>query len=282
MVVAALAVLTAGCGSSSKTQPGPPPTPQALVRSSLLAAAASPGATYDLVVDAKLKGTLPKRLQEYVRTAPHARATGTIGRDLFVAHVSSSIPAIAIVTGDEVAAGPDFAYLRYQATWYGSGTQGLAAFWRRLPTLAFGRHATRDDLFGLLEDAIHGTVTTGPSRDGTETWELAGTVDPLALRALLRPVVGYVRGIRIASVAARSRAVYDVGRDDLLPRRLRIELHAVRADLGRRLKAQLPDLQGVDAVIELELSGWGKQAPVQRPAKPKTYAEYLDRLGLGG
>ncbi|TML84465.1 MAG: hypothetical protein E6G08_17325 [Actinobacteria bacterium] len=277
-----MAVIVAGCGSSGKTQPGPPPTAQELVRSSLLAAAESPGATYDLVIDAKLSGALPKRLRSYVRTAPHARATGTIARDLFVAHVSSSIPAIAIVTGDEIAAGRDFAYLRYRETWYGSGTHGLVDFWRRLPSLALGRPATRDELFALLEGAIHGSVTAGPSRDGTETWELAGTVDPAALKALLRPFTGYVSGLHVTQIAARLRAIYDVGRDDFLPRRLRIELHAVRPDLGTRLEAQLPDLHGVDAVIELELTGWGKQTPVQRPANPKTYDQYLDRLGLGG
>src|SRR5207244_11955514 len=117
---------------------------------------------------------------------------------------------------------------------------------------------------------------------GTRTWGRPGPFDPPARMRLLRPVVGYVSGLRVARVAARSKAVYDVGRDDFLPRRLRIELHAVRTDFGKRLEAQLPDLQGVDAVIELELTEWGKQVPVTRPAKAKTYAEYLDRLGLGG
>src|SRR5438552_4107950 len=108
--------------------------------------------------------------------------------DTTASRIIESVRAGSVVVAALAVLAPGCAYLRYQATWYGSGTQGLARFWRRLPSLALGRRATRDDLFGLLEGAIHGTVAAGPSRDGTETWELAGTVDPLAVRALLRTV----------------------------------------------------------------------------------------------
>jgi hypothetical protein len=281
MAVTALALVAAGCGSSSHARPGPAPTAHDLVRRSLIAAAAAPGAKYDLVVDATLNGTLPKELQRYVRTEPHLRVTGTVGRELFTAHISSSIPQIAIVTGDEIVAGPGFAYLRFQDTWYGSGTQGLARFWRRLPGLALGRPAARAELFSLLANAVDGTVAPGPSRDGVDTWELSGRPGARALSALLRPLTA-LRGVHVAKVAARSQAEYGVGRDDLLPRRLHVELHAVRADFGRALAARAPNLDGVDVVIDLELTSWGEQPPVARPQNPKTYAEYLDRLGLGG
>jgi hypothetical protein len=278
----ALAFLLAGCGSSSRTEVGPPPTPKQLVRDALAAATASPGAQYVLVMDAKLTGTLPTRLEGYVKGDPHVRVSGTIGRDLFTAHISSSIPQIAILTGDEVVAGPGFAYLRFQDTWYGSPKNGLAGFWKGLPSLALGRPAASRELLDLLDGAIAGTVAVGPSRDGVDTWTLSGRLDPKALQVLVHPLLGGLPGVGLAKVASTSNVALDVGRTDRLPRRLRIELHADRADFGAALAAQVPALDAADAVIELDLTSWGEQTPVMRPAQAKPYAQYLSRLGLGG
>jgi hypothetical protein len=262
----ALVLVAAGCGSSGRHATGPRPTAAKLVRSSLAAAAASPGAQYVLVVDAKLKGTLPKQLQSYVKGDPHARATGTIGRDEFTAQVTSSIPQIALLTGDETRAGPGYAYLRYQGTWYGTAAHGLADFWRRLPSA------------GFFASAIHGTVVPGPSQDGTDTWELAGRPDPRALAALVRPLLGPMPPASLPKIAARSRALYDVGRDDHLPRRVRLELHILRSDVDRPLARQFPDLHAIDAVVELALSHWGTQRPVDRPTPVHSYREYVRKV----
>jgi hypothetical protein len=279
--VVVVVLLAAGCGGGSK-HAGPPPAAAELVRSSLAAAAASPGAQYDLDVTATLVGTLPAAVAKYAKEQPHARASGTIGRDLFTAHVTSSIPQIAIFTGDQIQAARNYAFLRFQGIWYGSPTQGLARFWRELPRLVLSRPAGASDLTALLGGAIHGVVGVGPSQDGTDTWELAGTPDPAVVAALVHPLVGSLRGLRLAKVAARSRALYDVGRSDNLPRRLRLELHVLHSDLPPSLARQFPDLRRVDAVAELDLSRWGEQPAMTKPTKTKSFDEYLSRLGIGG
>lgn len=285
----ALALVATGCGSSSSTTSGPPPTAAELVRSSLAAAAAAPGAEYALVLDAKLDGSLPAELRKYVTGDPRVRATGTIGRGVFTSHVTSSIPAIARVTGDEVRAVPNWAYLRYQATWYGSGRTGLRRFWPIVPRLVVPpkridassmQVPTRADLYRLLATAIDGTVDTGPSLDGTETWELAGRLRPGAVRALLRSLLGGLPLTSARTLAARSRATFDAGREDRLPRRLRLELTLLSSDLPPDLARRFPDVDKADVVVELDLAKWGEQPQPQRPPSPRTFDDYLELTGL--
>jgi hypothetical protein len=277
-----LALLVSGCGSSSSEPSGPPPTAASLMRDSLAAAAAAPGAEYELVLDAKLDGNLPTALHKYVTGDPHVRATGTVGRDVFTSHVTSSIPAVAILTGDELRAGAHWAYLRYQSTWYGSASRGLRNVWPLLPRLVVGApNAMRGDLVELLATAIDARVTAGPSLDGTDTWELAGRLRAHAIRAILRLGFGSIRLTNPRVFAARSKAVFDAGRDDRLPRRARFEFTLLSSDLPRALARQFPEVHRADIMIELDLTKWGPQPQPQRPPAARTFAEYLRMTGLG-
>jgi hypothetical protein len=286
-----VALLAAGCGSTSSKPAGLPPTADRLVRSSLDAAAAAPGAQYELIIDAKLDGKLPKSLHKYVTGEPHVRAIGTVGPDLFTSHVTSSIPTIALLTGDEVRAGPTWAYLRYQSTWYGTGREGLRRFWPILPRLVVPpqrigsnsvKVSNRDDLYRLLTTAIAGRVAAGPSLDGTDTWELSGKLRPQAIRAVFRIVFGDTLPLTNLRVfAARSRAVFDAGREDRLPRRVRFDFTLLSSDLPSATARQVPDVHRADVVVELDLAKWGKQAQPQRPPSPHSFGEYLQMTGLG-
>src|SRR5207249_4524947 len=112
-VLGALAL--AGCGSHHHRAAGPPPAPSELIRQTLAAAVASPGAKYEFDVTLGGTATNPRRLT----------ATGAIGRAAFSAQIHGTFPFIF----QGAAVGRDWGYLRTGGRWYGSAPHGLAKFW---------------------------------------------------------------------------------------------------------------------------------------------------------
>ncbi len=279
----AVVILAAGCGGSKHA--AKPPTPQELVRGSLLAAARSDGGRYVLDVRGSFEGLAGAPLPGSLRL----HLAGAVGRDGVTALVSATPKAA--VPAHEIRAAPEFAYVRYARTWYGNPTRGLDGFWPELPRLLVPperlsgssvRVPTEDDLLRLLEGAIDGTIAAGPQIGGDSTWELAGTLDPHAIASLLHALVGDLPVTALEPIVARSHAVYDVGVDDELPRRLRIDLHFVRADLPAEVRNQVRDFRSVSVHADLALSHWGEKPVVERPAHARSFDDYLNTLGLGG
>jgi hypothetical protein len=133
----------------------------------------------------------------------------------------------------------------------------------------------------LLATAIDGRVAEGPSLDGTDTWELSGRLRPQAIRAILRLAFGSLRLTNPRVFAARTSAIFDAGRDDRLPRRVRFEFKLLSSDLPRALARQFPEVHSADVTGELVLTKWREQPQPQRPPAARSFAEYLRKTGLG-
>jgi hypothetical protein len=261
-------VAVAGCGSHHH-RAAPPPAPRELIRETVAAAVASPGAKYDFALTATvmpLPNAKSKELQRLVAHPLRLSATGAIGRDVLSAQMQGPFPYL--LRG--AAVGRDWAYVNMLGHWYGPAPEGLAKIWPR-----FG---TRVAAEGGAASFVTGAAAVASANGG---WRLTGRASRGAI-ALLDELLGGFDPSVDAEVARASTAELDVDAHDRLPRRIVLDVDLDRAALLSVAEAHTLDVRGIARAhvhATMTFSDWGHPPAVERPAHAIPWHKLEELLG---
>jgi hypothetical protein len=244
IVLGALALV--GCGSHHPRAAGPPPTPRELIRETLAAAAASPGAGYEL--ELTLRGAGRSQL---------FRATGAIGRDVLSADIRATFPFLL----QAAAVGRDWGYVRSVGRWYGPASDGLARIWPRVAT-AVAAHGGPESF-----------VTSGTVASANDEWRLTGRASRRAA-ALLDEVLGG-SGRPLGSTTIE----LDVDAATRLPRRLVLDVDTRAIALVQIAPHAVRGMTRVHVHATMTFGDWGHPPAVARPAHAQPWQKFLDLFG---
>jgi hypothetical protein len=177
-------------------------------------------------------------------------------------------------------------YVRFMGAWYGDD-MGIA------DALAAAGKATSDDLLTELMSVaglrarfgglFAGEVTEGPAVDGFETWKFEGRFRADAFAQLTEKydhvkLTEHDRGL-LDRIAASTRLVLVVGRDDRLPRSLQF---SIAPPQGLDFDADELESGGSTTMsARIELSGFGTGVSLEAPKDVRPLSELADRI-FGG
>jgi hypothetical protein len=275
VLLAALALLVAGCGSAEPgSEDAPKPADLAADAFAALAKAGSAHYVVDLRVD----------------FGPSDGATAPL-----VLHAEGDASATAVTAEGKLdfgsgpmegklVIGPHDLFLEADGKWYGESGPGLAMAFAALA----GQQEVSADLSspeGIREsfdDFFTGEVVAGPEIDGVATWQFQGQANPDGLAEFENPqdlLEGDLE--RLETLAAALQLTLVVGQQDQLPRR--IELHfrlseEERAELGEFYAGDFQGWSRNDIDAKLILSRFGEPVSYDPPENYGSLDAFLDNL----
>ena len=282
LLVLAAAGAVGGCGPAD--QPGAaadPPSEGRILGDSVraLARLGEPSFRYELAV----------RVEAHL--SEEAGLLGQIAGDPVELGVDGGFaPGVLVASGKlevlgdeheaELRAGPDALYLRFDDAWYGGPSDDFDTSFDGPAAGEAERLAAALEAAG--NELVDGEASAGPDVDGTQTWQIAGTLDPDAAAAVARAAGERVPNGEVdaaRNAIARARIKLAVGRADHLPRRIEVRLPIEREDLGA-LGEGVP-VERIDLEVSADLTDWGRPVTFERPASARPFEELLGRFFLG-
>lgn len=253
-----LAALAAGCGvgGSGSGSPGAP-EPSQLVLDAFRAAEAAGSFHY------AVEATLAPKTAAPVRFV----ISGDLAERKARAEVSFEGDGQSLA-GTLLWARGDF-FVRFMDRWYGE--QGALQ-----PPQGLERElGAEEGLADRFDDVFEGSVTDGPVADGVPTWAFNGRLNVdrlLELAAEEGSLEGDTRE-KIEELAESTRFTFLVGKADLLPRSILLDLSGEGADL---MGIAGPEAGRVSFTIRGSFSRWGEPVTI---TPPSSYAPLDELLG---
>lgn len=261
LLLATLALAACG-GVQSEDAPGTAPAPADLAADAVAALGRTGSAHYALNVDV--------REAEGAGFQAGARVEGDFSPEAVTAAGSVTFPG-GSVTGRALA-GEDEVFLELMGQWYGARDLGLGEQRDEAPT--------PEEVRERFDDVLTGSVTAGPDAGGEPTWRFEGRLDPDGLAGLDETLTERQREA-LTAIAETSRVVFDVGRDDSLPRRLEMHLELSRADIAGLGDSDDPRSDVLVFDVTVDLSQFGKDVSYDAPEDFRPLEDLLDQIFAG-
>jgi hypothetical protein len=182
-------------------------------------------------------------------------------------------------------------YLNVLGSWYGSTKLGLDSLKKYGTSTSSSLTGTKlKELQQKAGEALSGTITDGPTLDGTDTWEFNGTINADGIAKLSEEQNGKAltaqekQSLQVIQDAMTLK--FDVGKDDNLVRRADLKLD-LPADKLKQLNqgsssSGLNGVESVNASFTLDLSKWGEPVSISPPSSYKPLAGLLGLFTGGG
>ncbi|MFL5859634.1 MAG: hypothetical protein ACJ780_02480 [Solirubrobacteraceae bacterium] len=225
--------------------------------------------SFDLQLQAQASTTDPT-VARYLAKPIKADVSGALSRS--AAGLTGSVSLLGKSYQLAVRADQDRTFVQFGGTWYGPG--------KGMTSTDSSNSTNPNQLIGFLrkygDELITGKVSAGPRLDGSNTWQIDGTLNA---DGIVRAAQSQGR-LATASAQAALRAfaplvhvTYAVGDQDHLPRQLKLSAHANKQQLDtlNTLASgsdKLP-LNELQLSASLELSNWGQPVTIEAPANPQ-------------
>lgn len=208
---------------------------------------------------------------------------GDVSRTAIVGDGEVSLPGATL--GARLLVGEHDVYVRFMGTWY-HGETGIADAYATAEDNAEELLGALTTVIGLrrnFDELFEGQVTEGPQIGGVETWKFDGRFRANAFAELTekydRVQLSEHDRALLDEVAASTRIVIVVGRDDHLPRRIRF---SIAPPPGLRFDDDsLQSGSSATMSISVELSRYGTDVSFEAPQDVRPLDELAGRI-FGG
>jgi hypothetical protein len=263
------ALVLAGCGGAqSGGDGGGAPAPADLAADALAALEDAGSAHYVVDVSVEGHGT------DGFDGALHAEGDASL--DAFTAEGTVTFEGVSLPS--RLLASRDELFLQFMGQWYGDPKLGLDQADEEAPS--------PDEVRRYFDDVFTGSVGEGPDIAGVATWRFEGQLNPdgfadLTERFEDEEVTDAEREV-IRAIAEHTRFVFDVGRDDSLPRHLEMSVDLADADLPKLgpgvEDSEFDDFVEFDVHAEADLSEFGKDVSYEPPTDYRPLDQLFDEL----